>query len=106
MVRWFSNFKIQRKLALSFFFVSLVTSGLITVIFYHEITLYLKTSIQNQLKEIAALAAMQINGDEHAQIQTAEDMSGPAYLGTWADTGAAPSRFRDFSPTTPIVPLP
>jgi signal transduction histidine kinase len=72
--------RLQTKLALSFSVLAIVTSALLTFVLYKTIQGQLREDIRERLRNIASIAALQVDGDAHATLTERAQEGNAAYM--------------------------
>jgi len=75
------NMRLQTKLALSFSVLAIVTSALLTFVLYKTIQGQLREDIRERLRNIASIAALQVDSDAHATLTERAQEGNSAYMG-------------------------
>jgi methyl-accepting chemotaxis protein len=74
-----SRLSIRAKLSLSFTGLCIAGTAFLTVMQYRTVRDQLRADLRTRLQDLAAVAAMSINGDEHAQLKQQADEGGESY---------------------------
>jgi len=72
--------KLQTKLSISFSVLAILTSALLTVALYMTVRGQLRENIRERLRNIASVAALQIDGDAHAALTDSAQEGNAAYM--------------------------
>lgn len=73
------NWSIRTKLALSFVGLTVLSAAVILSYLYFSVRAQNRATLRNNLTNLVGVAALQVDGDLHAQITSPEDQNGPAY---------------------------
>jgi methyl-accepting chemotaxis protein len=73
------------RLVLSYLLVVIGVSAIFSLMAYNFFRQQMQSKIREGLQNLATVAALQLDGDAHATLQTPDDQATPAYQQAWTD---------------------